>query len=69
MALTKESYATPNPDPDFGPTDEQYRKAACELYEDEGTIEFDDEPKVSHGDDIGAYVQAWVWVYASQVDD
>ena len=45
-----------------------YRKAARELYHDEGTCEIDDNPVVSFGEDPGAYVQAWVWVpneYAS----
>lgn len=46
----------------MGMTDEQYRKKAKEKYEDEGTIEIDEDALVSTGD-CGAYVQAWVWVY------
>lgn len=26
------------------------------------TLEIDDEPKVSEGDDNGAWVAAWIWV-------
>jgi hypothetical protein len=28
----------------------------------DGELEIDDNALVSHGDDNGAYVQAWVWV-------
>lgn len=28
----------------------------------EGSLEIDDDAKVSEGNDNGAYVQAWVWV-------
>lgn len=48
-------------------TDEQYRQQAAEQYEDEGRIEIDSDAKVSRGDCPGAYVQAWVWVYAEDV--
>ncbi len=44
-----------------------YLAKAREMYEAEGTIEFDDTPSVSrslaaYGRDDGAYVAAWVWV-------
>ena len=39
-----------------------YIEAARKRWEREGEIEIDDDPKVSAGDDPGAYVQAWVWV-------
>jgi hypothetical protein len=44
--------------------DEWYRKLARARFESEGTLEFDDTPKVSKNDDgdDGAYVQCWVWV-------
>ena len=42
-------------------TEEEYRAKAREEYEEEGKLEFDDEPVVSLSED-GAYVQAWVWV-------
>lgn len=37
---------------------------ARQCYEDEGTIEIDDDAKLSEVEDgdNGAYVQAWVWV-------
>ena len=35
---------------------------AREHFHVEGEIEIDDEPIISHGDDNGAYVSAWVWV-------
>lgn len=44
------------------PTNEQYIKAARRLFEEEGTLEIDDSPTVSRGDDPGAYVQYWCWV-------
>lgn len=46
----------------------KYRAAAKRLYHDEGTIEVDDNAVVSIGDDDGAYVQAWVWVYRSDLN-
>jgi hypothetical protein len=44
-----------------------YIKAARRLHEREGTLEIDDEPKVSEGSDAGAYVAAWVWVADADV--
>lgn len=44
-----------------------YRLRARHLFEEEGTLEFDDKPVVNlsqYGD--GAYVQAWVWIYAPE---
>lgn len=40
---------------------ERYREQAKRTYEDEGTLEIDDEATVSQCG-TGAYVQAWVWV-------
>jgi hypothetical protein len=45
-------------------TAEQYREGARRKYASEGSIEIDDGAPVSTGADDGAYVQAWVWVYA-----
>ncbi|MFK3741010.1 hypothetical protein [Massilia sp. TN1-12] len=42
--------------------------AARTKREEEGEIEFDDNPKVAHGDG-GAYVQAWVWVNNNEIAD
>lgn len=57
-----------------GPRDEAYRQAAAEKYEQEGTLEIDDNAVVSSHEDSdngercgGAYVQAWVWVDLSEV--
>lgn len=36
--------------------------------EDEGEIEFDDNPKVAHSNG-GAYVAAWVWVNDNEIAD
>jgi len=36
--------------------------AAANQYENEGTLEIDDDAIISYGDDAGAYVAAWVWV-------
>jgi hypothetical protein len=47
------------------PTDEQMRRCAARLFNDEGTLEIDSNAVVSRADDNyshGAYVQAWVWV-------
>jgi hypothetical protein len=53
-----------------GEHDEAYRIAAAEKYEDEGTLEIDNNAIVSidsdDGETEGAYVQAWVWVYANE---
>ena len=46
----------------------QYRDKAKEMYESEGTIEFDDDPDVSLSTD-GAYVQAWVWVGRADLEE
>lgn len=40
----------------------EIEKMARDLYEDEGRIEIDSDPEISHGNDNGAYVAAWVWV-------
>ena len=46
-------------------TDEQYRKAARTIYQEEGEVEIDDNAKISRDDDDeGVYVAAWVWVPA-----
>ena len=45
-------------------TEDWFRKRARDLYHREGQLEVDDGAPVSKGDDDGAYVQAWVWVYA-----
>src|SRR5215472_14714934 len=34
----------------------------ADKYAREGEIEFDEDARISEGDDNGAYVQAWVWV-------
>lgn len=47
------------------PTDEQFRLAARRKHEEEGVLEFDDEPVISKWEGetgYGAYVQAWVWI-------
>ena len=52
------------------PTNEASRRAAIRLYYDEGTLEVDDGALLSRAKgnpDKGAYVQAWVWVYDSDV--
>lgn len=53
-------------------TDAQYIAAVRRLYHKDGEIEIDDEigtEMVSRGSDPGAYVQAWVWVYDSDVSE
>jgi hypothetical protein len=47
---------------------EAYIAAAKKQWAREGEIEIDAEAKVSVGDDPGAYVQAWVWVYDVDAD-
>ena len=49
------------------PEAQAYLTAARVNYEDGGTLEFDDEPKVSMGED-GAYVQCWRWIYKSEME-
>jgi hypothetical protein len=39
----------------------RYREAASKRHVD-GELEVDDLAAISHGDDEGAYVQAWIWV-------
>ena len=40
-----------------------YVAAADTIHGRDGEVEVDDNAKVSMGSDPGAYVQAWVWVY------
>lgn len=54
-------------DSDCGPSDEDYVAAACDKYHREGEVEIDAGALVSRGEDPGAYVQAWVWVYDEDV--
>lgn len=57
------------------PTDTQMIRTAKEIYHDEGRIEIDEPgdelPKahVSRGDDPGAYVLAWVFVYDEEAEE
>jgi hypothetical protein len=48
-------------------SDDMYRQLAKQQYESEGEIEVDPHARVSRSEDhtgeIGAYVQAWVFVY------
>lgn len=37
--------------------------ADARTYHRDGELEFDDNPVVSRGDDPGAYVMCWRWVY------
>ena len=48
-------------------SDAEYIEQARQNYGRDGEIEIDDEPVISHGEDHGAYVAAWVWV--SDEDD
>ena len=54
-------------DEDGWPTTEQYRKAAERIHGDEGTTEFDLDARISRSEDGGAYVQAWCFVYHSDM--
>lgn len=47
--------------------DAAYREAATEEYVEEGRIEIDSNAVVSHGEDNGAYVAAWVGVDRDQI--
>jgi hypothetical protein len=52
------------------PTNKEMREVAKREYHCEGEIEIDDNAKISRdpkNEDRGAYVQAWVWVYDSEV--
>lgn len=48
------------------PSDEEYRTTARVQYADDN-LEIDDRAIVSHSDD-GAWVAAWVWVDANDVE-
>jgi len=41
---------------------EDYIQRAKAQYEEEGSVEIDDNAKLSVGMDKGVYVEAWVWV-------
>ena len=47
-------------------SDQNYREMAHNQYHRDGEIEVDDNAVVSQGNDSGAYVAAWVWVYAKE---
>lgn len=57
------------------PSDKAMINAAHRLYHRDGEIEVDRDPvglpkaRVSRGDDPGAYVMAWIWVYDDQVTE
>ena len=48
--------------------DSKYIAAARRIHGREGEVEIDGGALVSYGGDPGAYVQAWVWVPADQID-
>jgi hypothetical protein len=50
-------------DPKQAEVDAIYRQAADDEHGREGEIEVDHDAIISHSEDGGAYVQAWVWVY------
>jgi hypothetical protein len=47
---------------------EDYVTVAKKMHHNDGTLEIDEGAAVSMGNDPGAYVQAWVWVYLSDVN-
>lgn len=49
-------------------SDRQYRELATEQYHRDGSVEIDFEAVVSNGEDDGAYVAAWVWVYDGDLE-
>lgn len=51
----------------FNITDAQFVEVANLRYGNDGDLEFDDGALVSRGDDDGAYVHCWKWVYDSEV--
>lgn len=62
------SFTVEHPDePD--PMEAHYRAFAQGVLHRDGELEFDDNCLVSIGGDPGAYVQAWKWVDASDLDD
>ncbi len=50
-------------------TDERYREKARAKYAKEGECEIDGNAQISRGDEPGAYVAAWVWVYSDAHDN
>ncbi len=59
--------ATKNTNPEAASQEEADRREIVEMARNDyrvcdGELEIDDNAVVSHGDDNGAYVQAWVWV-------
>jgi len=50
-------------------SDDALRAAAIRIYRKEGKVEIQEKADVSRGDDPGAFVQAWVWVYDEAVTD
>lgn len=54
-----------------GYSESQYVSAAREKWvtQHNDELEIDDDPEVSMGSDPGAWVQAWVWVSDSDIDE
>lgn len=49
-------------------TDDQYRKAAKDLYDDDADVNVDPNAAISRSDESGgAWIQAWVWVSSEEV--
>lgn len=59
IARRRSSYLDTHPDH----PDHDYIQRARAEHQSDGEVEIDEGAVVSHGDDPGAYVQAWVWVY------
>jgi hypothetical protein len=47
---------------EFKGTAAEYRALAKAKFQDEGSIEIDDNARIAQGAACGAYVEAWVWV-------
>jgi hypothetical protein len=47
--------------------DQDFLEAARKNHGSEGGLEFDYEAVVSYGDDDGAYVMGWKWIYFNEL--
>lgn len=60
---------TEEPSEELSPEEAAYLAYAQEKFHCDGDLEFDENAKVSIGEDSGAYVQCWKWIDSSDLGD
>ena len=61
--------STTEEEEEVSPEEAAYLAYAQENFHRDGDLEFDENAKVSIGEDSGAYVQCWKWIDSSELKE